>query len=44
LYQKINNENEPILITKIVPPQEKMIKAVGEKVHQMMKDYPLFAY
>jgi len=28
LYQKINNENDPILITKIVPPQEKMIKAV----------------
>jgi glycine hydroxymethyltransferase len=23
---------------------EKMIKAVGEKVHQIMKDYPLFAY
>lgn len=23
---------------------EKTLKAVGEKVHQMMKDYPLFAY
>jgi glycine hydroxymethyltransferase len=23
---------------------EKMIKAVGGKVHQIMKDYPLFAY
>jgi len=23
---------------------EKTIKAAGEKVHQVMKDYPLFAY
>jgi glycine hydroxymethyltransferase len=23
---------------------EKMIKSIGEKVHSMMKDYPLFAY
>jgi glycine hydroxymethyltransferase len=24
--------------------EEKMLKAVSEKVKQMMKDYPLFAY
>jgi glycine hydroxymethyltransferase len=23
---------------------EKVLKIVGEKVHQLMKDYPLFAY
>jgi glycine hydroxymethyltransferase len=23
---------------------EKVIKSIGEKVHAMMKDYPLFAY